>query len=128
MAMTNSIRIVLLSLLLVKTYLLSFNTLAESRRIEVYTAGQNLWQTKSGETLSGIAQELLPNNPRMQQRLMLDILALNPVAFHDNNPDQMRANIRLLLPGEFTRPDSKVNRSKVEVETFSWGNIKRHRQ
>lgn len=108
--------------------LLSLNSLAESRRINVYQAGQNLWHTKSGETLSGIAKQLLPNNPGMQQLLMLDIVALNPNAFLNNNPNKMKADIRLLLPGEFTKADNRVDPSKIQVETFSWGNIKRIRR
>lgn len=98
---------------------------AESKRIVVYSVGQNYWDTKSGETLGEITQQLLPNNPRMQQRLMKDIVALNPNAFQDNNPDHMQANIRIWLPGRMTTPDTKVDRSKTSVKSFAWGNIKR---
>ena len=98
---------------------------AESKRIEIYSLSQNYWDTKSGETLGEIAQQLLPNNPRMQQRLMKDIVALNPNAFQDNNPDHMQAKIRVRLPGRMTTPDTKVDRSKTSVQSFAWGNIKR---
>ena len=98
---------------------------AESKRIEVYSLSQNYWDTKSGETLGEIAQQLLPNNPRMQQRLMKDIVALNPNAFQDNNPDHMQAKARIWLPGRMTTPDTKVDRSKTSVQSFAWGNIKR---
>ena len=98
---------------------------AESKRIEVYSVGQHYWDTRSGETLGEIAHQLLPNNPRMQQRLMMDIVSLNPSAFRDSSPDQMRANTRLFLPGQGIRPDTKVNRSKTSVQSFAWGNIKR---
>jgi hypothetical protein len=98
---------------------------AESKRIEIYSLSQNYWDTKSGETLGEIAQQLLPNNPRMQQRLMKDIVALNPNTFPDNNPNRMEANARLWLPGHITTPDTKVDRSKTSVKSFAWGNIKR---
>ena len=98
---------------------------AESKRIEVYSLSQNYWHTKSGETLGEIAQQLLPNNPRMQQRLMKDIVALNPNAFQNNDADRMQANTRLWLPGNMTTPDTKVDRSKTSVQSFAWGNIKR---
>jgi Tfp pilus assembly protein FimV len=98
---------------------------AESKRIEVYSLGQHYWDTQSGETLGEIAHQLLPNNPSMQQRLMKDIVALNPNAFQDNNPNLMRANTRIWLPSHLTTPDTKVNRSQTSVESFAWGNIKR---
>lgn len=98
---------------------------AESKRIEVYTLSQNYWDTKSGDTLGEIAKSLLPHNPRMQHKLMTDIISLNPDAFTDNNPDQMKANTRLWLPGHLSQPDSKANPKTTRVESYSWGNIKR---
>lgn len=101
---------------------------AESKRIEVYSLGQHYWDTQSGETLGEISQQLLPNNPAMQQRLMKDIVALNPDAFQNNNPHRMKANTRLWLPSHLTKADTPVNRAHTQVETFSWGNIKRPRR
>jgi Tfp pilus assembly protein FimV len=98
---------------------------AESKRIEVYALGQQYWDTQSGETLGEIVQQLLPNNPRMHPRLMKDIVALNPDAFQNNNPDRMRTNTRIWLPSHLTKPDTAVNRSRTRVESFAWGNIKR---
>lgn len=98
---------------------------AESKRIEVYSLGQHYWDTQSGETLGEITQQLLPNNLRMHPRLMKDIVALNPEAFQNNNPDRMQANTRIWLPSHLTRPDTAVNRSRTRVESFAWGNIKR---
>ena len=108
--------------------LLNSNSSAEPRRINVYSTSQNLWHTKSGETLNSIAKQLFPNNPGMQQQLMQDIVPLNPHAFQNDDPDKLKAGVRLLLPGEFTQADNKVDHSKVQVETFSWGNIKRKRR
>jgi len=98
---------------------------AESKRIEVYAVGQQYWDTQHGDTLGEIAQQLLPNNPAMQQRLMSDIVALNPDAFQNNDANRMQANTRIWLPGNMTTPDTKVDRSRTRVKSFAWGNIKR---
>lgn len=114
------------TILLLQALLLPCQTIqAESKRIEVYSLGQQYWDIQSGETLGEIAQHLLPNNPGMQLRLMKDIVALNPDAFVDNNPDRMRARTRIWLPNHLTKADTTVNPSKTQVESFSWGNIKR---
>lgn len=98
---------------------------AESKRIDVYSLSQNYWDTQNGDTLSAIAEQLLPNNPAMQRKLMSDIISQNPDAFKNNDPDYMRANIRLWLPNRLTQKDSKANPEYTRVESFSWGNIKR---
>lgn len=101
------------------------NSLAESKRVEVYSVSQNYWDTQYGETLGEIALQLLPNNPRMQQRLMKDIVALNPQAFPNSDPNTMQANIRIMLPTNVNRPDTQADPSRTHVESFAWGNIKR---
>ncbi|MDA3868737.1 MAG: hypothetical protein PF589_02040 [Gammaproteobacteria bacterium] len=105
--------------------ILSTAAFAESKRIEVYSLSQQYWDTQRGETLGGIVAQLLPNNMGMQYRLMSEIINLNPHAFEDNNPDRMLANVRLWLPNRFARTDSKADSSQTQVESFSWGNIKR---
>jgi len=99
-----------------------------SKRIEVYALSQNYWDTKSGETLGKIVQQLLPYNKAMQRRLMQDIIELNPDAFWNNNPDQMQANKRLWLPNNITKADTQVDQKQFDVQSFSWGNIKRPRR
>lgn len=99
--------------------------LAESKRVEVYSLSQHYWDTKSGETLGEIVTQLLPNNPNMQNKLMTDIINLNPHAFQDNDADQMLANTRLWLPNQITQSDTKADPRRTQVESFSWGNIKR---
>ena len=101
------------------------SALAESKRVEVYSLSQNYWDTQPGETLGEIAAQLLPNNPSMRQKLMADIVNQNPNAFADGNADFMRANSRLWLPNNLIQNDSKVDAERTEVESFSWGNIKR---
>ncbi len=105
--------------------LLSASVLAESKRIEVYPLSQQYHDTHEGETLGEIAASLLPNNPEMQQRLMRDIVRLNPQAFVDNNPNRLLAGKRLWLPSGLHQPDSKVDPRHYTVESFSWGNVKR---
>lgn len=97
---------------------------SESKRIEVYPVTQQYWDVAEGDTLSGIVAELLPNNPNMQINLMNDLLRLNPKAFIDNDTDMIIAGVRLWLPGKMTRADTKVDKTKYDVKTFSWGNIK----
>ncbi|MDH5611979.1 MAG: hypothetical protein OEY66_05940 [Gammaproteobacteria bacterium] len=98
---------------------------ADSKRIEVYSLSQNYWDTKSGETLGEIAAQLLPNNPNMRQKLMADIVSLNSNAFLNGDPNLMLANKRLWLPNSTNQTDSKVDSRYTEIETYSWGNIKR---
>ena len=116
----NTLTIVLLTMLAAAS-----SAYAESKRIEVYSLSQNYWDTKSGETLGEIAAQLLPNNPGMRQKLMDDIVSQNPDAFPDGNADRMRANTRLWLSNSLSQTDSKANSRHTEVESFSWGNIKR---
>lgn len=100
----------------------------QPRRIEVYPLSQQYWDTKSGETLGEIVQQLLPYNNSLQQLLMQDIIKLNPHAFRDNNPNRMQANTRLWLPNNLTRADNRVDQNDFSVQAFSWGNIKRPRR
>lgn len=103
----------------------SANTLADSKRVEVYSLSQHYWDIQSGDTLGEIVTQLLPNNPDMRQKLMADIISQNPNAFIDNDPNYMRAKTRLWLPNHMTQTDSKVDPQRTQVESFSWGNIKR---
>ena len=97
---------------------------SESLRVEVYPISQQYWDISDGESLSVIAAKLLPNNPNMQMRLMDDLVRLNPKAFKDNNKELIIAGTRLWLPGKMTQADSKVDKNKYDVKTYSWGNIK----
>ena len=109
----------------ISTMLACLSVHAESTRINVYTLAENYYDTQTGDTLSGITQQLLPNNPSLQKMLVDDILQLNPDAFINNNPATLRANKRLSLPVYMPQADSQPDSEKVSVESFSWGNIKR---
>lgn len=98
-----------------------------SKRIEVYALTQNFWDVQTGDTLSGITQQLLPNNPSKHESLQQDILQLNPAAFINGDPSLLIAGKRLWLPSYMKQADSKVNPENTTIETFSWGNIKRQK-
>lgn len=98
------------------------------RRIEVYELAQSYWDTKYGDTLSEIAMVLLPNNPYKRESLMQDIVRLNPQAFINGDPQQLLTGRRLALPGYMKQADTRIDPAVTEVETYSWGNIKRPRR
>ena len=95
-----------------------------SKRIEVYALTQNFWDVHINDTLSGIAFQLLPNNPSKQQALQQDILQLNPTAFINGDASRLIAGRRLWLPTYMKQADSKVNPKTTTIESYSWGNIK----
>jgi len=98
---------------------------AKSVRVEVYPISQQYWDVAQGETLSGIAAKLLPNNPDMQQTLMDAIFRMNPKAFVNNDKHQLLSKTRIWLPSQMKRADSVVDKKKYDVKTFSWGNVKK---
>jgi Tfp pilus assembly protein FimV len=97
---------------------------ADSRRIEVYPLTQTYIDVQPGDTLGEIAASLLPHNTGLQQKLMQDIMRLNPQSFPQNRAELMQANRRLWLPNSMQQPDSKVDSDEVQVRSFEWGNIK----
>ena len=96
---------------------------ADSKRIEVYSTGQAYVDVIPGNTLGEIVAQLLPNNPARRSSLMADIVKLNANAFSDANPDFMRANVRLWLPGHSLSLNKQINKNKYRVQAFSWGYI-----
>ena len=106
----------------------TYDSKPASKRIEVYSLSQNYWDTQHGDTLSGIAQYLLPNNPSKRASLQQDILHLNPDAFVGGDPAMLLAGKRLWLPGYMQQADSRADPSTTIIETYSWGNIKRQRR
>jgi hypothetical protein len=100
---------------------------AESKRIVVYPLTQNYVDTQPGDSLSGIAARLLPDNPQLQEKLMAEILKLNPDAFIDHDPNRLLANVRLWLPNQRDNAVRDTNPEHYRVEHFSWGSIKKPR-
>jgi hypothetical protein len=98
---------------------------ADSTRIEVFPISQNYRDVNAGDTLAGIAAELMPETPNLRQRLMNEIIELNPDAFIDGDPNRLRANTRLWLPNSPERPEPGADSSTRTVENYSWGSINR---
>jgi len=95
----------------------------QSKRVEVYTISQHYWDVAPGQNLSGIVKQLLPDNPGLRKKLLNKIVILNPAAFSLNNPDNLKANIRLWLPNHFEAMRDTKNTSQTEVKSFSWGQV-----
>ena len=102
---------------------LSPNLQAEPKRVEVYPISQSFVDVTPGDTLGEIVSKILPSNPSRQRQLMQQIVELNPDAFINNNPDMVRAGVRLWLPGHMPASQRNVNREKYTVREFSWGYI-----
>ncbi len=100
---------------------------ADSTRIEVYPLSQNYWDIKPGDTLGEIVNTLIPDNTYLQEKLIRDILSLNPDIFPDGSPHRMLANKRLWLPNAVRQPDKTLDSSAYRVETYQWGSIKKKR-
>jgi hypothetical protein len=100
---------------------------AESKRIIVYPLTQSYVDTQPGDSLSGVTARLLPSNPQLQQKLMAEILKLNPDAFIEHDPNRLLANVRLWLPNQRDNAVRDTNQKRYRTEHFSWGNIRRPR-
>lgn len=106
---------------------LAINAWPESKRVHVYPLSQQYRDVQPGDTLGEIVESLLPADESMRQRLMRDIVELNPDAFIDGSPHRLRAGIRLWLPNAVQRPAKSRTGENVTVERFDWGSIKRVR-
>jgi hypothetical protein len=102
--------------------MLSAHVFAESKRVYVYPMTQHYWDVQPGETMADIAAMLLPDSGVHRQKLINEIVRLNPDAFINGNPDRLQSNQRLWLPNTVTRPVSNRN---TEIRQFNWGYIKR---
>jgi len=105
-------------------YLSGLTSIAgQSKRIEVYSISQNIWDVSPGETLGGIVKHLLPDNPHLHEKLQAQIVKLNPHAFSQNNPDRLKANTRLWLPNNIPAIPQIKNKIKYHIKSFSWGQV-----
>jgi len=112
--------------------LLTASAQAGSHRIEVYPTSQALPQTyydvKSGDTLGGIAQSILPGRAELRASLMRRLVEINPDAFINHNPDQLKAHVRLWLPDEYAGPGQSASTGQRVIQQFSWGYISKPRR
>ncbi|VAW60565.1 hypothetical protein MNBD_GAMMA11-505 [hydrothermal vent metagenome] len=99
-----------------------------STRIEVYAISQHFRDVLPGETLGDIVKQLLPNSPAMHKSLLNEIVQLNPDAFGSNNPDKLKANIRLWLPGSTPLRHKIPDENQYDTRSFSWGKVHRLRR
>jgi hypothetical protein len=108
-------------MLLVAVLLLSAQACAESKRVYVYPLTHHYWDVQAGETMADIAAALLPGSSQHRQRLINEIVRLNPDAFIGGDPGRLQANQRRWLPNTITRPVSSRN---TRIEQYDWGYIK----
>jgi Tfp pilus assembly protein FimV len=109
--------------LLIFSLICFYTVHAESKRIEVYSTGQAYWDVSPGDTLNDIITQLLPNSPSRRNALITEIVKLNPKAFSESNPDFLKANARLWLPGHSLSLNRQINKDKYTIKEFSWGYI-----
>ncbi|RDH82539.1 MAG: hypothetical protein DIZ80_09645 [endosymbiont of Galathealinum brachiosum] len=100
----------------------------QSKRIEVYSISQSFWDVTPGETLGDIVKQLLPENAGLREKLQYQIVELNPDAFSNSNPDNLKANIRLWLPNNAPAMQQVKDKNKYEVKSFSWGQVNKPRR
>lgn len=100
---------------------------SESKRIEVYPLSQSYWDVNTGDTLRQIVNTLMPDNAYLQERLLREIVSLNPGVFPDGDPDRMLANRRLWLPNAVKPPENNTNTSNYIIRSYQWGSIKTRR-
>ena len=103
---------------------ISISSFADSKRVEVYPGSQIYIDVKHGDTLGEIVTAATPHSRAMRKQLMQDILTLNPGAFIDNDPNKLKADVRLWLPDYMTGLNTDIDRSKYKITETSWGYIK----
>ncbi len=59
-----------------------------------------VWKVEAGDSLSRIARALLPDDAASRRSLMDALVALNPHAFRDGNPDWLFAGVDLKIPSD----------------------------
>jgi len=101
---------------------------SQSKRVEVYSISQNYWDVIPGETLGDIVKQLLPDNPGLREKLLSQIVELNPDAFSQSNPDNLKANVRLWLPNNAPAMRQGKDKKLFSVKSYSWGQVYRPRR
>ena len=104
---------------------LNADTTSNSKRIEVYSISQSFWDVKRGDSLSEIVLQLLPDNTSKREKLFNEILRVNPQAFIQNNPDKLKANVRLWLSNGSAVRETPDLSNKYEIRSFDWGQVYR---
>jgi len=103
--------------------LISSSFASPSKRVEVYSISQNYWDVTPGETLGDIVKQLLPDNPGLREKLLYQIVELNPDAFSQSNPDNLKANVRLWLPNNAPAMRKVKDKKLFSVKSYNWGQV-----
>ena len=101
------------------------DTSHNSKRIEVYSISQNFWDVRQGDSLSDIVLQLLPENKSKREKLFDQIFKTNPHAFIQNNPDKLKANVRLWLSNGSAVRNTPDKSKRYEIKSFDWGQVYR---
>ncbi|MCW9048368.1 MAG: hypothetical protein OQK46_09855 [Gammaproteobacteria bacterium] len=101
----------------------TYSSASQSKRVEVYAISQNFWDVTPGETLGDIVKQLLPDNPGLREKLLYQIVELNPDAFSQSNPDNLKANVRLWLPNNAPAMRQVKDNKLFNVKSYSWGQV-----
>ncbi|MCW8933109.1 MAG: hypothetical protein OQK98_00150 [Gammaproteobacteria bacterium] len=101
----------------------TYSSASQSKRVEVYSISENFWDVTPGETLGDIVKQLLPDNPGLREKLLYQIVELNPDAFSQSNPDNLKANVRLWLPNNAPAMRQVKDKKLFNVKSYSWGQV-----
>ncbi|MDH5516494.1 MAG: hypothetical protein OEY36_01570 [Gammaproteobacteria bacterium] len=97
---------------------------AESIRVNVFKNNQRQYlDIKVGQTLGQICLQWCDISKTSVAACQQDIVARNPQAFVNANPDYLLAGARLWLPGAYQSISSQDSRH-YQIQRFSWGSIK----
>jgi len=91
---------------------------------EDYRSDVRYLHVQKGQTLHNIVKRLYPRRVKQWPKISSDIVRLNPHAFVNNDPTQMKADVRLTLPKRVVvRSVPAKPLKKVGVVTESDGNV-----
>jgi hypothetical protein len=114
--------------LLIFLFVLGFNPSVSFAK-EEYNTDIRYLHVQKGQTLHNIVKQLYPNRVKQWPKITSDIVRLNPHAFINNDPTQMKADVRLTLPqkvvvrSEPVKPVKPVKRQQVGVVVESSGSV-----
>jgi hypothetical protein len=93
--------------------LLMFLSLLVSAQAEDYNVNVRYLHVQKGQTLHNIIRRLYPDQKKQWPSLSAEIVRLNPHAFINNDPERMKADVQLRLPGN-TRATVKAKPYKAK--------------
>ena len=99
---------------------------ASSFAKEAYDAEIRYLHVQKGQTLHNIVKRLYPDRVKEWPTISSDIVRQNPHAFINNDPTQMKAEVRLSLPQKFvmrSTPTNTVTRKRVGTVVESSGSV-----